>query len=233
MSLSLLNILEEAKSDSKLTVEGGELKVWHYSNVEITDGVISTRGKQGSQSKGEFQVWGKERAFFYAVEGGGKYDKGISDKYMYIAHIPVDKIYNISKNPNGYEGSWGEMYAQSSKDGYTAWMYNLGANKKAPIVISFVDVPIDEAYGPAKGGGYQPLGKEDVDYIIGTIVKDDEEWYIYQRDGYIKSLSNTYLSQEEDATEASESYQEDLPVFMYKEANIAPKYVSDYQKEIK
>lgn len=233
MDLKLLNILEEVKSDSRLTVEGGKLKLWHYSDVEITDGAISTKGKQGLRSRGEFQEWGKERAFFYAVEDGYKYDKGVSSKYKYVVYIPVSKIYNMSENPNKYKGSLGDMHKQSVRDGYTAWMYNLGANRKAPIVISFKDVKIAEAYEPAKGGGYKPLGEEETDYIVGRIVKDDEEWFIYQRDGYAKNLTNTYLSQEEDPREAMDSYQEDLPVYMHKEAQIDPKYVSAYKKGFK
>lgn len=228
-----LNEQLNATLKSKLTIENGMVKLWHYSSSDITDGVVSISQRQGLHSKGEFSAWGRRRAFFYATEDGYRFDKLPSTDYKYICYIPLEKIYDINSNPNNYEGTWEEEYKQSSSDGYTAWAYYLGKNKKAPIVISFEDVKISEAYEQAPGGGYREKDKEILDYKIGTINVDGEEMIIMQKDGYLKTLTNTYLTEEEDPKEAMVSYKSSLPQYMWSDVNISQEYIKDYSKELK
>lgn len=125
---------------------GGDVKCYHYSNKDFDD-YITTRGERGFHSKNEYNVWGRSRAFFYLTESGISYDAGVSSDYKYISYISKDKIYDINKNPDGYEfSSLEEAYQRTSENGYTAWVYNLGKNPNAPIVVSFVDVKISEKF---------------------------------------------------------------------------------------
>jgi hypothetical protein len=125
---------------------GDDVKCYHYSGEDFDD-YITTRGKRGFHSKNEYKVWGRSRVFFYLTESGISYDAGVSSDYKYISYIPKDKIYDINKNPDGYEfSSLEEVYQRTSENGYTAWVYNLGKNPNAPIVVSFVDVKISEKF---------------------------------------------------------------------------------------
>jgi len=221
-----------------LTIEGGSVKMWHYSGNLIEDDHVSTRGTAGLHSKNEFRAWGKSRAFFYGIEDGPSFDAGVPTKFKYICHIPLDYIYPVMINPNDYETSgghyWQSMYEQAAADGYKAFIYNLGGKKGVPIIVSFIDIPIDEKFGPARGGGYRNLEDIEMDYPIGMFVDEDgDEWIIMQQDGYIKTLTNTYLTQEEDPQEAMTSYKRTFHVYEWKDARLSPEHESDYLKDIK
>lgn len=216
----------------KLTVIDGKVRLWHYSQYKITDGFISVGGKQGLHSRGEYQAWGRSRAFFYATEGGISHDSGVSNTYMYVCEIPLDEIYDVGNDDRNYSGTWEEMYQKSIKDGYTAWIYNLGRKEAAPIVISFNDVPIVESYEQAPGGGYREMDKELIDYRIGTINVDGDEFIVMQQDGYLKTLRNCYLTEEEDPMEAMESYKGRLEYYMRKNVKLDHEFEGDYSNEI-
>lgn len=200
----LTNLIDEAKPKKDifggLVIENGGVKLWHYSDKKIT-GAISVSGKQGLQSREEFKIWGRSRAFFYAAEDGISFDRGVSNTYLYICHIPVSKIYPVNENPNDYkvpssEHYWESIYQQAIKDGYTAFIYNLGNDEKAPIVVSFVPVKIDEAYKPAPGGGYMPMDKKLADFPIGEYIDNDgTKMYLMAQDGYPENIGNTYGSE--------------------------------------
>jgi hypothetical protein len=229
--LKLTKILTEAKSDaltkqlfSKLTIEGGGVKLYHYSGTIIKDKFISIRGKQGSQSNTEYRIWSRPRAFFYAKEDGYIYDSGINTKYKYISHIPVDKIYPVSINPNNYKSIDGNIFEsiwkQASLDGYTAFIYYLNNNPKCPIVVSMVDVAIDEAYVMTEGGIYEPITKKMEDFPIGEIIIDGQKLYIIAKAGFLPSLNNTYLSD----NKKGKGYQQYFDEFRRKEGMFYPEF---------
>ncbi|CAG7579730.1 MAG: hypothetical protein SLAVMIC_00062 [uncultured marine phage] len=215
-----------------LTVIDGKVRLWHYSSHKIDDDFISTSGKQNLHSKNEYQAWGRSRSFFYATKDGISYDSGVSAENLYVCEIPLDKIYDINGNDRGYSGSWEEMYIQSRKDGYTAWIYNLGRKESAPIVISFTSVPIIESYEQAPGGGYREMNKEILDYRIGTINVNGEEKIVMQKDGYKRTLTNTYLTTEPDPRKAMKVYKSNLEYYMRKDVKIDPEFTEDYEGEI-
>ena len=236
--LKIGQILEEVKSESKslekflskLTIEGGKAKLWHYSSHRIEDGVIKIGGKQNLHSRGEYMAWGRSRSFFYGTEDGVAYDKGVSSDYLYICHIPVKKIYQIDINPNGYEAvegkvNWESLYEQASNDGYIAFSYYLGGNENAPIVVCFKNLKIDEAYEHSKGGGWIPLGKEMQDYPVGIAMLDGENWYVMQKDGFMVDIANCYLSEDKDP----EGYQRPLYQDSYKAIKFFPEYKGKYK----
>lgn len=229
--LKLTDILLEAKTDtlvkqlfSKLTIEGGAVKLYHYSANIIKDKNISIRGKQGSQSNTEYKIWSRPRAFFYGREDGYIYDSGINTKYKYISHIPVDKIYPVAINPNNYKSTDGNpfeaIYQQASLDGYTAFIYYLNNNPKCPIVVSMVDVRIDEAYVMTEGGIYEPITKKIKDFPIGEIIIDGEKLYIIAKDGYSPSINNTYLSDNKNG----KGFQRYFDEFRRRDARFYPEY---------
>lgn len=238
-------VLNEAKNDAlikalfePLTIEDGNIKLWHYSGNLIEDDYVSTGGPQGTHSKSEFRAWGKSRSFFYGIEGGPAHDSGVPTRFKYICHIPMKYVYPVMINPNKYEVPsgqhyWQSMYEQATADGYKAFIYNLGGKAGVPIIVAFVDIPIDEKFGPASGGGYRNLAEKEVDYPIGTFEEGGETWTIMQQDGYIKSLNNTYLTQEEDPEEAMTSYKKPFHVYQWKGANLFPEYESDYLMDLK
>lgn len=239
------DVIKEATDEAKLeelfaplTVENGMVKLWHYSNKLIEDDFISTRGSQGLHSRSEFRAWGKARAFFYGTKDGIKHDRGVSSDYMYTAHLPLKELYPVMINPNDYkvpkgEHYWQSIYEQATQDGYNAFIYNLGAMKGVPIIVSFVDVPIDEKYARSPEG-YRNVEDKIIDYPIGTFTDEQgEEWIIMQRDNYIKTLNNTYLTKETDPEEAMDSYKKDFHVYQWKHANLFPKYESDYLRDLK
>jgi hypothetical protein len=135
--------------ENKYQLDGGDVILYHYSNVKIKGNYIKVRGtKQGAHSASEYREWGQSRAFFYVKKSGIKYDRGIGlPKYLYICKIPKSKIYPANENPNDYDPPMNIPYTvglhdMTTEDGYTAWSYYLGNNKKAPIVVSFEDVEI-------------------------------------------------------------------------------------------
>lgn len=250
MNLKIGKILESLISESKkdikikkllspLKIENGNVKLWHYSKKLIEDDFISTRGEQGLHSRNEFKTWGKSRAFFYGTKNGVGHDRGVPRDYMYIAHMPIDDIYPIMINPNEYkvpkgEHFWQSMYEQASKDGYKAFIYNLGGEEGVPIIVSFVDVPIDEKYVLTSGGKYKNLDEKQIDYPIGKFIDEDGvEWTIMQKDGYKRSLINTYLTQEDSPEEAMDSYKRQFHVYEWKNADLFPKYEFDYLQDVK
>jgi len=133
--------------ENKYEMDGGDVVVYHYSNVNIRGKYIKVRGTtQGSQSASEYRAWGQSRAFFYVKKDGIKYDRGVGYQYLYICRIPKDEIYPANENPNNYDPPAGHYQSglldMTEDAGYTAWSYYLGNNKKAPIIISFEKVEI-------------------------------------------------------------------------------------------
>lgn len=240
------NVLNEASDEERidklmapLTIENGDIKLWHYSGTDIPDDFISIRGKQGLHSKSEFRSWGQSRAFFYGTEDGILHDTGVPNKFMYISHIPVDEVYPVMINPRGYEVGkgehrWQSLYEQAKKDGYNAFIYNLGGKEGVPIIVSFVNLPIDEAYGRTKGGGWRSLDFKEMDYKVGEFVDEkDQKWNIMQKDGFKRTLTNTYLSLEDDPKEAMKSYKKPFYDYQWKDADIDQEYIADYAEDFK
>ena len=234
----LTNLIDEAKPKKGifdgLVIEDGGIKLWHFSNQKI-NGAIGINGKQGLQSKSEYMAWGRSRAFFYAAEDAIRFDTGVGSDYYYVCHIPVSKIYPVMENPNDYKvpsGShqWESIYQQAVKDGYTAFIYNLGGNDEAPIVISFVPVKIDEAYKKAPGGGYMPMDKKLVDFPIGEYIENDgTKMYLMAKDGYPENIGNTYGSEKP----RKQSYQAN-PAMYFDSIKLYPKYKDgEYAKSLK
>jgi len=224
---------------SYLTVENGMVKLYHYSSTKINNGIISVNKPYGLQSKNEFRAWGKSRSFFYANEDGYKWDKGISTNYLYICYIPINDIYPINENPYKYEKNEGDLnifdsfFKQSWEDGFTAWGYFLDNNKKAPIIISFIDIPISESYKISKGGLRVPIDSDELDFRIGSILIGNEKYFVMQKSGYPLSLLNCYLTDEKNPKKAMKGYQKTLEVFMWDDLNIDKQFIQDYVKDLK
>ena len=159
--------------------ENGEVKCYHYSDKSFDD-YVKKSGQRGLQSRYEFKEWGRSRSFFYLTEGGISKDKGISNRYKYISYIPINEIYDINKNSNNYDksGSWENLYKQTSEDGYSAWVYNLGGYENVPILTSFKDVPISEKYTMLKSGMYKLEGEELEDEVVGSSQPGSNDEYI-------------------------------------------------------
>ena len=195
---------------SVLTVEDGMLKVWHYSNTDITDGYISPGKSQNRHSGNEYKTWGKSRAFFYGTPGGYKDDSiGMSHDYTYTCLIPLIEIYDKGSNPDGFEPTgndsyYNELYEFTKERGYTAWMYNLGGKSDNPIIISFIDVEISEAYRKSKGGFQVKKDEALKDYKIGEVTlkgfgeRKLKTWDVMQPGESLKSMSNVYLKRGRD-----------------------------------
>jgi hypothetical protein len=226
------NISEDIST--KLNVEGNSALLYHYSNQLIEDDYLKVRSKQQAHSASEYRAWGRGRLFFYGKKDGVNYDKGVSSQYLYLTKIPLKKIYDINKNPNNYEPEEGvteyeSLFEQSFKDGYTAWFYYLGGNKKVPIVVSFVDVPILKKLKKNPSGEYVDVGEEQIDFPIGTIEIDGEKWIIMQQFGYLARLNNTYLTQEEDPKEAMESYKRPFYQYEWKGVKLFDEFKNKYK----
>lgn len=171
----------------------GSVKCYHYSDKSFDD-YVKISGQRGTQSKSEFKEWGRSRSFFYLTEGGLSKDKGISNRYKYISYIPINEIYDINKNSNNYDksGGWENIYRQTSEDGYSAWVYNLGGYENAPILISFKDVPISEKYMMLESGMYKLEGEELEDEVVGTILKNGREMLVLQKQYYPTHVTNLF-----------------------------------------
>lgn len=147
--MKLYFILRESVVD-KLETNGKYVILYHYSPTNIKGNYLKVKNKPGLQSSAEFKSWGKERLFFYTKKRDYIYDKGISTDYLYVCRIEKNKIYPINENPNKYKKInqnthiLDSYYKQSKKDGFTAWVYPLGGNKKVQLVVSFEDVEIIE-----------------------------------------------------------------------------------------
>lgn len=222
-----------------LTVENGMVKLYHYSDKKITSGFISVNKPYNVHSQNEFTAWGKSRSFFYVNEDGYRYDKGIKPKFLYVCYIPVTDIYPINDNPYKYEkfesdlNQYDSYFKQSWDDGFTAWGYFLGGNKKAPIIVSFIDLPISESYKFSKGGLKVPMEDEELDYRIGSILIGDEKYFVMQKGGYPLTLLNCYLTDERNPKKAMKSYQKTLEVYMWDDLLIDKEFIRDYIKDLK
>jgi len=214
--------------EDKLIIIGNKVKLWHYTNVDITNGVIGIDNNANLHSINEFKAWSRRRAFFYVKEGGGSFDSVSSSVYKYIVYISLDKIYDINTNPNNYSGNFEELYKQCIKDGYTAWVYYLGNKKEAPIVVSFVAVPISESYKLAKGGGYIDTNHKVLDYPIGKVEIDGEEWIVIQKDTFSENLINTYLTKEDDMISVMNGYKKPLDFYRHKDVILHPEFIDKY-----
>jgi hypothetical protein len=214
---------------NSLTIESGKVKLWHYSDKDITGNKISINKPRGLQSKVEFQAWARPRSFFYATEDGVYLDKNVPILYKYICYLDKNKIYDINENPHNYEGSFDEIYKKAYKDGYTAWIYNLGGKKNIPIVISFDDVFIADAYKKTLGGIYVPKDRKLEDYKIGKLKINGELWYVLQKSDKIMSLNNCYLRKPEDMNSSS-MFKKQIPEHLLKNIEIDKKYQKYYKK---
>lgn len=210
----MLKVFEEFSNDSNidesiLTIEDNMVKVWHYSNKKIEDGVISINTSANQYSRREYKTWGKDRSFFYCTESGYIHDNiGRGHEYFYVGYIPLNEIYDMNNNPENYEHEPGEVFENGllefTRDlGYTAWIYNLSGNPKAPIIISFVDVEISEAYRKT-GRGYIDMDENTEDYKIGEITyrergaRKAKTWDVMQPGEKLVALGNTYLKRGKD-----------------------------------
>ncbi len=132
----------------------------------------------------------------------------------------------MSKGGNFYN----ELYEFTKERGYTAWSYNLGGNKTNPIVISFIDVEISEAFTTSEGGLRKEKDEVLDDYKIGTITykalgeRKEKEWDIYQKGGYIKTLMNTYLKRGGDKNTHFGGN-----TYLHNRVNLLPEFKSDYE----
>jgi hypothetical protein len=238
----MIKIFEEFSDDSVidesiLTIENGMIKLWHYSNNKIENGVVSINTSANNHSYREYKSWGKARSFFYATAGGYLSDGiGRGHDYIYTCYIPLKEIYDINDNPDGYKHKSGEMFENSllefTRDrGYTSWVYNLGGQSKVPIIVSFIDVEISHAQKKT-GRGYVDMDEDMTDYKIGEISfrqrgeRKDKTWDVIQNGENLKSLTNTYLKRGRDVQKhfGSSSYLHHLIKFL-------PEYENDYDVE--
>ena len=198
--------------------ENGKVKCYHYSSKSF-DGSVKVNGVRGRHSKEEFKTWGRSRSFFYLTEGGIYFDKGISNTYKYISYIPINEIYDIVSNSNNYDksGSWENLYKQTSEDGYSAWVYNLGGYENVPILTSFKDVPISEKYMMLKSGMYKLEGEELEDEVVGTIFKNGREMLVLQKQYYPIHVTNLYAIYPKDI---DEKYRYESPIYDYQVRDI-------------
>jgi len=216
---------------SKMVIENGNVKLFHYSSNKITDEYLSVRSKQNLWSKGEYQAWGRSRLFFYCREDGVNYDKGVPTDYKYICYIPLKEIYPININPNEYKSekdksTWESLYEQASNDGYTAFAYYYSNNKNVPIVISFKDVKISEGL-ELRGGGYFKIGEEVPNIIIGEYNDSRKHYYVVQKGDLPKTLNNCYLV--EDKTDLNNKIR--LEVYQYKYITLYEQYINSYSND--
>jgi len=222
-----------------LTVENGMVKLYHYSDKKIDSGFIQVNKPYNIHSKNEFRIWGKSRSFFYCNEDGYKFDKGVNTNYLYICYIPINDIYPINDNPYKYKkldddyNSFDSYFKQSWDDGFTAWGYFLGGNKNAPIIISFIDLPISESFKISKGGLRIPMDETELDYVIGDILIGEEKYFVIQKGGYPTTLLNCYLSDEKNIKKVMKGYQKTLEVYMWDDLSLKEEFIGDYIKDLK
>lgn len=235
MTISLTEIFNSIITERKLevdkkllTIERGKIKLWHYSDKEITDNIVP-KSPSGAHSKDDRAEWSKPRAYFYATEAGVDFDKGVPKTYKYICYIDKKKVYDPNKNPEGYTGDFDEKLKQMYDDGYTAWIFNLGGNPKVPIVASFEEVPISESFVQQGGIDSYVPNRELVDYKVGEIEIDGKLWYVVQEDGAIQSLANCYL-RDPDEWGTNSRYKKPLPEYLFKYVKIDKKYKGLYKK---
>jgi len=225
----------ETIDESLLTIEDGMMTVWHYSDVNITDGFVSPGMPQRMHSTGEYKSWGKNRAFFYCTKNGYIYDNiGGGHKYVYVCKIPVSEIYDLNSKTSGYVHEPGTdvldgKYEFSREKGYTAWIYNLAKDNKVPIVVSFVDVEISDSYRFNEGGKMVDKDVMVDDYKIGEVTfkrigeRKFKKWDVYQYGEKLKSITNTYLKRglETDKNFGSSTY-------LHKRVKLLPEFEDDY-----
>jgi hypothetical protein len=223
---------------SKFTIVDNKVKLWHYSSVKITDGIISISKPHNIYSNSEYSEWNKSRSFFYATNNGVLYDKGVQSAYEYVCYIDVNKIYDINKNaciitPDrklGFSaGSYEELYKLTSDVGFAAWTYNLAANENVPIVISFEDLKISESYMKTAGGERVPFDWIPQDYIVGNIKMNDQIFDVYQKDGFSLNLTNLYYNPEPN----NKGYKRRLDEYIIKDIIFLPQYKNIYAEQLK
>lgn len=164
------------------------------------------------------------------LKNGVDFDKGVPRLYKYVCHIDKKKVYDPNKNPEGYEGDYDDIVKQMYKDGYTAWIFNLGGRAKVPIIASFEEVPITESFVQSGGmDNYIPKDRELEDYKIGEINMDGKLWYVVQEDGKIKSLTNCYL-RDPDEWGTDSRYKKPLPEYLFKHVKVDRRYRGLYKK---
>ena len=212
---------------SLLTIEDGKILTYHYSNVDVKDGMIKIGKSSNKHSKGEFKTWGRSRSFFYCVRGGFKKDRiGSSHKYTYQCLFDMDKVYDINRNPMNFKPGdyfFESMYQQSRDKGFTSWIYNLAQDPNNPIIVSFVDVPIHRSFKIGKGGF--PVEKDAIfkDQKIGSITLDSERWDVMQQGEYLRSFRNCYLKRGKERKNFS-SFD-----YLFKKVEVLPEFEKDYQ----
>ena len=97
-----------------------------------------------------------------------------------------------------------------------------------PIVVLFGGSKIYDKKVKTEGGLYVDANENVLDYPIGTF----NNKLIYQKNGFIKSLSNTYLSTKEEPEEAMKSYKGPFEVYQWKDANLFDEHKKDYEKDL-
>jgi len=169
-------------------VENDTMKLWHYSNKKITDYI-----KPGQEPNLHSNNPGISKCYFYTKEDGYKTDRMSHLDYKYICYIPKEQIYDIDKNKNKYSGTLEmEIPKKLMADGYTAWIHNLRLGENNSIVESFKPVKISESYMRTEGGEWVPLDWKKEDYKVGTIKINNDQFDVYQKDGFLNRLSNLY-----------------------------------------
>jgi hypothetical protein len=193
--------------------ENGEVKCYHYSSKSFED-VVKVSGVRGKHSKEEFSTWGRSRSFFYLTEGGIYFDRGVGNLYKYVSYVPVNEIYDITSNSNNYDMSmgWDSLYQQTSVDGYSAWVYNLGGKSNVPILVSFKPVPISEKYEKTLSGSYRIVGEDLKDVVVGNINKEGEDLLVLQRSDRPVNVGNLYGIYPKDI---DEKYRYESPIYDY------------------
>ena len=196
-----------------INISNGEVECYHYSNKDFDD-FIKVTGIRGKHSKAEFAEWRRSRSFFYLTEGGVYSDKGVGSTYKYISYVPLNEIYDITKNSNGYDISkgWDYLYQQTSEDGYSAWVYNLAGNSNVPLMVSFLDLPIVKKYIKTNYGGYKQVGVELSDVVVGNINKGGKDLLVLQRSDRPVNVGNLYGIYPKDI---DEKYRYESPIYDY------------------
>ena len=212
---------------SLLTIEDGKILTYHYSDVDIKDGMVKIGQSSNRHSKSEFRTWGRSRSFFYCVRNGFNKDNiGKSHRFTYQCLFDVDKVYDINRNPMNFKPGkyfFESMYQQTRNAGFTAWIYNLGQDPNNPIIVSFVDMPIHKASKIGEGGF--PVEKDAVfnDYKIGSIEFAGKKWDVIQQGEYLRSFTNCYIKRGKEKKNFSNFD------YLFKKVEVLPEFRKDYQ----
>lgn len=209
---------------SLLNIQDNKIRTYHYSNIDITDNFIRVNRPSNLHSRGEFKTWGRSRSFFYCLPGGWSKDRiGTGHKFRYEILFDVDKVYDINANPDGFKitGQFQDLLGQTMAAGYQAWIYNLGGDVTNPIIVAFVDMPIDKAYEITDGGTFEK-GVKLSDYKIGEIIMSNKKWDVIQKARSLRSFRNTYLRRGRE-TKSFSVYD-----YLFKRVEVLPEFKGDY-----